>query len=1058
MLSTVYRLGGAVRTGAISLARHRRTPAAVAGFVVGVAGWSAALPFVAAVGFHRTAVAGLLLAVVAFYAVGERLSRRHACTLFEPLAGLVAAAWLVLLPIVMPMVWASLSLLPVTRLAIEAVQVVSLMLVASIAFGIPSLCLGLIASRHARAGNSTIFVAAAGLGVAASALAIAPFIGLVAPLLVIGVGTAIVWFVTLVRGETSFESRPSDEATAREALADGPLQELGSRRWEIARRFVTVALCGMGCAASGRVLAQLMPESAYLLAGGVALFLLGAAGGASLRGQFARCSRRELTARRFGAWLAAMGLLFPLAAFPWLLMRHLDANAYVSSVFWLMMIRLATVAAVVLPLAVGCGLIVFGFVSRRAAAVVTTPDRFGSASPQRRGAECGAAAVAAACGLIMGSWLVPLVGVVPLTLGTAVVLLALNLGRVTGGWPQSRRGWAMVGACATMVAVMGTSASGYAPARSARLLFSTESFIARQAGVPAELLPFLDDTRLVSVTERPAGTVTLWKQRGEACVVRVNGIPVAATSRRPDLCPMPSADVMRIVLPLVLHQKPGSVLILGDPTGVATELAAGFPVREIVCYDANGASLAPGFASVPSDDRVKAATIEPRLALAAERRRFDVVVSEPGVPSLLAATPYFTQEFYAAAAARLTEGGLFCQRLRYVDYGPEPLRVIAATMTRVFGDVMTIEIGSGEYALLAARPGQSVVRSGLADRLQRPHVRRTLATLGWDWCVPLNLVTVEQEGLALLAAEAKRLNTEANGWFAYTLPRETMRWGVKWQELQQATTGRTSRLLARAVLPEDQADVVARIAEFTGQHELMTRYPDQPWAYRKEVRAKLKEPSRTVIQKVSGELRRTWHPEERRRLDYLDALGAAIREATPETLAALERFAEPYDPLVTYFLHHEIAPLYAMLGEAGAAGEFVHRLYAAHYADPRDRSVRNVAATLELLVEHPGVVPDDADRFDHFSALIEVLLGRWEARGMAEPRSPEIVMVDIEKSLDATEKAMAAMEPLAAAAGLSNDDWRCRKAAIERTLTRPLRKYRTTLLPHLRQAQRSGTE
>jgi hypothetical protein len=65
-------------------------------------------------------------------------------------------------------------------------------------------------------------------------------------------------------------------------------------------------------------------------------------------------------------------------------------------------------------------------------------------------------------------------------------------------------------------------------------------------------------------------------------------------------------------------------------------------------------------------------------------------------------------------------------------------------------------------------------------------------------------------------------------------------------------------------------------------------------------------------------------------------------------------------------------------------------------------------------------------------------------------------MVDIDICLDAIEAATKEMESLAASAGLSESEWHLRKSAIERTLTRPLRKYRTHLLPHLRAAERKA--
>ncbi|MBA3316346.1 MAG: hypothetical protein M3552_12075 [Planctomycetota bacterium] len=1013
-------VGGAVRTAAVRLTRYRHTPALVAGFSIGVAGWSAAHPFLASFGFTRDVVAALLLAWASAFICGMTLSRRW--TNDHGLPALLAAAWLVMLPTMLTAATFVVSSTSSRWLEHEPLRICLLTVAGLVAFGVPAACIGVLAKRMSDGGHRLSMILAAGLGIFANALLFAPLLGLHLPLLVVGVATAIGWLVRLARGTTQTAIAPSRES---ERPGSGVSQTL---------KAASMLLIGVSCAVSGRSLTQLFPVAAFLLAAGVGTFCVGAAAGSLIARRFRRHARTGDASRRGGAALAAIGVTIPLAVFPWLVNQHLDANAYVSSVFAMMSIRIATVVAAVLPISVGCGLIA----ARSRAAIVIVP---------------------LAAGVAAGGWIVPAFGVVPVAAAIGCGLLGLNVGSIKSLVPRTRYGWAMSAGCTAALIASISQVGNYEPTRAAQLLFSTEAFVSHQRGVPAELLPHLNDTRLVASFEEPRGTVTVWKRRGETFGVRLNGVPIASTSRRPGICPPPSGDVMSVAMPLILHQAPGSLLILGDAIGVSTEVAAGFPLREIVCYDGSVGlheSLTSRRAIAARDDRVTTLRLEPRLAVATERRAFDVVVSDPGPPAVLSNVPYYTQEFYRDAASRLAADGMFCQRLRYVDFGVEPLQVIAATMRTVFGDVLTLEIGPGEYALIGVRPGQSIIREGLTARLQRTHVRKMLASLGWDWCVPLNLLAVDDDGLKLLAEEAKGLNTSRNARFAYTLPQEMMRWGPKSHELARGTSNRTTRLLATAVPEDERRDVVDRIAEVTAQRELMVRYPDQPWAYRKEVRAKLVESPRSVIRPVSGEVKRIRHPDDQHRLDYFEALGKAIGKTSPSTLANLERFAEPYDPLVTYFLHHEIAALYGKSVDGGIAGELAHRLYAAYYADPRDRSVRDVATTLELIVSHPGALADEASRFDTLNSLIEVMLGRWEARGMAEPRSPEVVMVDIEKCLDAAQVAVDEMETLAASAGVSDDDWRLRKAAIERTMTRPLRKYRTTLLPHFRTAQRKA--
>src|SRR5690606_32698743 len=108
---------------------------------------------------------------------------------------------------------------------------------------------------------------------------------------------------------------------------------------------------------------------------------------------------------------------------------------------------------------------------------------------------------------------------------------------------------------------------------------------------------------------------------------------------------------------------------------------------------------------------------------------------------------------------------------------------------------------------------------------------------------------------------------------------------------------------------------------------------------------------------------------------------------------------------------------------------------------------------------HPEVAGSKADQFDQLNGLGELLLTRWENRGTSTiPASPEMALVDVDRSLDALAKALPVMEALAGEAALSSEQWKNRAAAIERTMSRPLRKYRTTLMPHYRKAQQSEAE
>jgi hypothetical protein len=202
------------------------------------------------------------------------------------------------------------------------------------------------------------------------------------------------------------------------------------------------------------------------------------------------------------------------------------------------------------------------------------------------------------------------------------------------------------------------------------------------------------------------------------------------------------------------------------------------------------------------------------------------------------------------------------------------------------------------------------------------------------------------------------------------------------------------------------------------------------------------------------------HPVDEQRKNYVIALGKAAETGHPERerLAELVRSAEPYDPLITYFMHHEAAAIYARSEPHDLQAELEHRLYASYFADPSDRSVRNVARALTLLAEHPETVPNAAQRWDHMNALLQVLKLRWANRSGATPAPARIELNDVEKSVSAIELAFAEMERIGPDAGLSDGEWQSRKQVLEISLVRPLRTYRGRLLPHHLKQRRKTQE
>lgn len=682
--------------------------------------------------------------------------------------------------------------------------------------------------------------------------------------------------------------------------------------------------------------------------------------------------------------------------------------------------------------------------------------------------------------------------------GHAVVmwLLAGGLALILCGWgwlrqnqPVARWRMALVptGLSLALIAAGVWAGPRWNPARPARLLFSTHVLLAARSGWTTRLLTHLDDQRLLTLARGRQGWWTVWQARGGEVQLRANGIPCGTLTTAPAWSPQYAPEVLPVAWPLVLVDQPARVLVLGARSGAALQAALVFPLQEVVCVEPDATvialirgPLARACGHDPfADDRCRWVCQPEGWLAAVSSERFDVIVSQPAPAALQAAAEEFTREFYQRAARQLAEDGIFCQRVTSIDFGPEVLLTAAQSLQTAFPEVVCLEIGVGEYLLLGARRPEVLVRADLPERLEAPHVVTLLARCQWDWSLGLNLPAYDSAALAEAAQELRlQGNSAALGRLPFRAARELMRWAPKLQEFVQLMNRprstspvyplpdphgpprafsherpRQGRYLEWLGPAGEQPHILRRLAEVVTHGQLVQNFPDtHGWEYRRELREQLQKHPRSGLSQVrhlTG-----WHPEDQQRKAYFEALGAATQQDRPtaERLAALETLLEPYDPLLTYFAHHELAELYAR-GDVDPAQELQHRLHSIYYAPPHDASVRNVVAAIDLVVRQPQALPHPEQRFDVLNGLLQTLRARWEARNHRPPKAPKVTLQEIERSLLSVERGLNTLQVLAPSAHYTADDWAARQTVLERLLLTPFRTYRDELRRRLKHSE-----
>ncbi len=1060
------RILSVTRSGFLNGISSPRMQAAVCGLAAGFVVLAWCFEWTAQFGTSLPAVSALVLAMLLALELGWRpLKSGNASRSLGTALGWQGflAAWTLAFPWLLDWHSGFLEVFSPTQLAVPGLALavlfgIALVLVTPPAYALSRMPFCVLAKSAAAEKPSSpgsitaLFLGGTAAGGLLSAFVLAPGFGVATAALGGALLGAMFLAAALVWSPSSSETPPADaaeESISTTPPADRSLWDKTGR--EVWTGLILVCLGGMFAWAS-RAVDQLMPVSVAIVCSKWAFLVLGWAGGLAWgqRSSAMKTRGRGLAAGLFaGAWLVMLAV-----SFPWLVNVCLSFTTSVSQVFLLTLCRLAIAGGMLLPFGFAWGL--FSALGSQ----LEVSKRETSAVPLYSAAFL--------TGWLLSQWvLMTNNSMVAIAVGLSVAVLGLALVRLVWErqWPEGWRTRSLVAGCSLLIVCPLAWSGNYRPETSAKLLFAAPVFDAHRAKLAPELLRVLDEGRLVARAEGPGGTYTLWKYRGVQWQLRQSGLPKGMASGDVRMCPEFSAELLPAAFPLVLHERPATMLILGLGSGVPVTTSLAFPTQEVTCAESDPALIAMVkdhiWTQRPSDpakdSRLTILPIDPALCLRAERKTFDVIVSLPHQPALAQTAAYFTQSFYHDAAERLSEDGLFCQRLAFIDLGPEALRAAARTMQSAFRDVVFLEMAGGEMLLIGTNSPRGVAREGLIERLQREHVRRQLGHLGWDWSVPLNLAAFDNEALKTFSTKNARwsqtANTVSNGTLAFRLPAEMMRWGPKPFENQEALAPLGERFAQWGGVDPKDPDLLRRLAEVTGQRNLMTSHPDEFWVYRKTVKEQITKNPRSIIVQVKGERpRREIHEEEKRRLAYFRALGDTVKHYPhrPEDIARVESFADPYDPLVTFFLHQEVAELYSRSAVRDCPAELAHRFYSLFYSAPGDRSVRNVTAAIDLLCDHPEAAPDPLDRWDRLNAVLQMMKQRWAVRAGVTPSSTQVAINDVEKSVAAVNRAMQTMDHLREDAGIDAEDWQARRRFLEMTVVNPLRAYRRRLLPILK--------
>ncbi|MFZ1946573.1 MAG: fused MFS/spermidine synthase, partial [bacterium] len=188
-------------------------------------------------------------------------------------------------------------------------------------------------------------------------------------------------------------------------------------------------------------------------------------------------------------------------------------------------------------------------------------------------------------------------------------------------------------------------------------------------------------------------------------------------------------------LPLLLHPKPDTVLVVGLGSGMSLGSAGRHPVRHIDCVELleNVVRAQRFYADTTyhclEDPRVNLILGDGRNHVLLSDKKYDVIISEPTNCWISGVGDLFTREFFLLARERLKPGGVMSAWFQTYHMGDAELRSGVRTFLEVFPHVSMWLANESDLVLVGSLEPHKV-DPGFIARMDRPEVAADLARVG----------------------------------------------------------------------------------------------------------------------------------------------------------------------------------------------------------------------------------------------------------------------------------------------------------------------------------------
>jgi spermidine synthase/tetratricopeptide (TPR) repeat protein len=333
-----------------------------------------------------------------------------------------------------------------------------------------------------------------------------------------------------------------------------------------------------------------------------------------------------------------------------------------------------------------------------------------------------------------------------------------------------RRPTAIVAACTLLAAAVLTATQ---PAWNLGLitagLYVRPARFANTEGLRA----LLSESDVIASEESPGAMVSV-ERTPDAITLKVDGVSRAGTAANG------MSERLAAHIPMLMHDRPRSLLVIGAGTGARLAAAGNYPLELLDCVEATHVSeqtLRP-FAShnreALRDRRLTVTYADPWNYLSVSNRNYDVILVESPAPFTRKGARMLTSDFFELLRSRLAPGGMACQAISTADLSPELLGLVTRTFAAFFPHVSAWWTGGFEILLVGAMEPHTFDPDAVETRMAQPPVAEALARLNISG--PLDVLCLYMAGRdeILSVGDGSSLNTVLRNRLAYQWPQQTL--------------------------------------------------------------------------------------------------------------------------------------------------------------------------------------------------------------------------------------------------------------------------------------------